>query len=64
MGLIRRIAAISTMINESQLAKGWMKAYVYTLAQHKREIAPIDEPCIEWVRLLKPIFYSLEGREK
>lgn len=43
----------STMINEPELATEWIKAYVYTLAQRKRDIAPIDEPCLEWVRLLK-----------
>ena len=42
----------STMISELELAKSWIKAYVYTLAQRKREVAPIDEPCLEWVRLL------------
>jgi hypothetical protein len=43
----------STMISESELAKAWITAYVYTLAQRKREVAPIDEPCLEWVKLLK-----------
>lgn len=43
----------STIISESELAKAWLKAYVYTLAQRKREVAPIDEPCIEWVKLLR-----------
>jgi len=42
----------SSMIDESQLARAWIKAYVYTLAQRKRDVAPIDEPCLEWVRLL------------
>lgn len=40
------------MITESELAKSWIKAYVDTLAQRKREVAPVDEPCLEWVLLL------------
>ena len=42
----------SKMVNEETLAKSWLKAYAYTLAQKRREIAPIDEPCMEWVKLL------------
>lgn len=41
------------MITESDLAKSWIKAYVDTLAQRKREVAPVDEPCLEWVLLLQ-----------
>jgi len=43
----------SSLIKESELSKQWITAYVLTLAQRKREIAPVDEPCLEWVRLLK-----------
>lgn len=43
----------SSMIDEPQLAKAWIQAYIYTLAQRKRDVAPIDEPCHEWVRLLR-----------
>ena len=32
----------SKMVNEETLAKSWLKAYAYTLAQKRREIAPID----------------------
>ncbi len=42
----------SKMVNEEALAKSWLKSYAYTLAQKKRKIAPIDEPCMEWVKLL------------
>lgn len=42
----------SKMVNEEDLAKSWLKSYAYTLAQKKRKIAPIDEPCMEWVKLL------------
>ncbi len=37
----------SKMANEEALAKSWLKSYAYTLAQKKRIIAPIDEPCME-----------------
>ena len=40
------------MIDEDTLAKSWLKAYVYTPALKKRAIAPIDESCMEWVKLL------------
>ena len=43
----------SKMVEESQLAKSWIESYVYTLAQRKRDVAPIDEPCIGWVQILK-----------
>jgi hypothetical protein len=42
----------SSMIDERTLSREWIKAYVLTLAQCKRDIAPIDEPCMEWIRLL------------
>jgi len=42
----------STMIDERRLSQEWIRAYVLTLAQRKRSIAPIDEPCMEWIRLL------------
>ncbi len=42
----------SKMVNEESLARSWLKSYAYTLAQKKRKIAPIDEPCMEWVKLL------------
>ena len=48
----------SKMIDEDTLAKHWLKAYAYTLALKKREIAPIDEPCMEWVKLLISVLRS------
>lgn len=42
----------STLIDEKRLSQEWIKAYVLTLAQRKRLIAPIDEPCMEWIQLL------------
>lgn len=43
----------STMINEELLSQEWIRAYVLTLAQRKRSIAPIDEPCLKWIQLLR-----------
>ena len=43
----------SSIIDEINLSRNWIKAYVLTLAQRKRSIAPVDEPCMEWIRLLK-----------
>lgn len=30
----------------------WLEAYTESLAQERRNIAPIDEPCFEWLKLL------------
>lgn len=38
---------------ESDLFHAWLLAYAESLAQKRREIAPIDEPCIDWVLELK-----------
>ncbi|NLF60723.1 MAG: hypothetical protein GX574_06180 [Lentisphaerae bacterium] len=43
------------MITESDLASRWLEAYTLSLAQRKRKIAPIDEPCIGWLKLLNDI---------
>lgn len=42
----------SSLIDEKRLSQEWIKAYILTLSQRKRSIAPIDEPCIEWIKLL------------
>jgi hypothetical protein len=42
--------------SEIDLSSAWLTAYVESLAQKRREIAPIDEPCIEWVLELKAKF--------
>ena len=46
-------AAIEIGIDESQLASHWVTAYTGSLAQRRREYAPIDEPCYEWLAELK-----------
>lgn len=43
------------LISGSELSKKWLIAYSETLAQRRRTIAPIDEPCLEWVRILTGI---------
>ncbi len=40
----------SGLINEAELASEWVRAYVESLAQRRREIAPIDEPCESWLK--------------
>lgn len=32
------------------LAEPWLRAYFESIAQLRRHIAPIDEPCLEWVK--------------
>lgn len=39
-------------LNRLQLAKNWLVAYAECIAQKRRHIAPIDEPCIDWVNEL------------
>ena len=47
-------------ISEKELAQRWIKAYVESLAQRRTEMAPIDEPCYQWLEVLKSIFQSLK----
>ncbi|PZO56048.1 MAG: hypothetical protein DCF15_09700 [Phormidesmis priestleyi] len=32
-----------------ELSVAWITAYTESLAQQRREIAPIDEPCYQWL---------------
>lgn len=34
---------------EQELASTWLIAYTESLAQQRRDIAPIDEPCYQWL---------------
>lgn len=45
----------SITIDESILAKSWLRAYTESLAQLRRNIAPIDEPCFIWVKKLETL---------
>ena len=44
-----------SLITETELAIAWITAYTESLAQRRREIAPIDEPCHQWLTSLKAI---------
>lgn len=37
----------------ADVAKHWLRAYAESLAQRRRSIAPIDEPCQRWVETLQ-----------
>ena len=40
-------------VNEADLSKSWITAYLESIAQLRREIAPIDEPCYRWLDSLR-----------
>lgn len=42
-------ALIEETASEQELAVAWIIAYIESLAQRRREIAPIDEPCYQWL---------------
>ncbi len=42
-------------VREDELASAWLTAYTESLAQRRRNIAPIDEPCYQWLVTLKVI---------
>ncbi len=44
---------------DQELATGWLTAYTESLAQCRREIAPIDEPCYQWLLTLNEILEAL-----
>lgn len=50
---------ISKRITEEQLAQKWILSYTLSIAQRKRDIAPIDEPCSAWLQLLKDILNNM-----
>lgn len=43
-------------MDPSSVAQEWLIAYTESIAQLRREKAPIDEPCEEWLKTLKPLF--------
>lgn len=45
-------------ISSLRFAKLWLKAYTESIAQKRREIAPIDEPCYAWLETLNDLFKS------
>lgn len=40
------------LVDEETLAQDWISTYCEYLAQKRREQAPIDEPCLQWVESL------------
>ena len=45
-------------VTEQELASAWITAYTESLAQKRRNIAPIDEPCYHWLTSLKVILQN------
>ena len=43
------------VVTEKELARAWITAYTESIAQRRRDIAPIDEPCHQWLTSLKEI---------
>ena len=43
------------IVTEKELARAWLTAYTESLAQRRRDMAPIDEPCHQWLTTLKGI---------
>lgn len=48
----------NNIVTEQELAKAWITAYTESLAQHRQEIAPIDEPCYQWLSTLNLILQT------
>lgn len=40
----------SGLVKADELARSWGMAYIESLAQKRRHVAPIDEPCESWLR--------------
>lgn len=48
------------LFTENELAEAWIVAYVESLAQRRLSVAPIDEPCAHWLKLLRQLMQELE----
>lgn len=46
-------------IKSSDIASAWLIAYTESLAQKRRDLAPIDEPCQLWISDLLTLYKSL-----
>ena len=42
-------------MSEQELAVSWITAYTESLAQRRRDMAPIDEPCYQWLLKLDTV---------
>jgi hypothetical protein len=49
-----RVDAVG-LATEAEAARGWLAAYAESIGQMRRDIAPIDEPCEDWVTELTAI---------
>lgn len=48
------------LLNSTQpIARGWLTAYLESLGQLRREMAPIDEPCYEWLKTLNALLSEI-----
>jgi hypothetical protein len=48
-------SSLCETVSEQELAVGWITAYTESLAQRRRDIAPIDEPCYQWLLKLDTV---------
>lgn len=53
--------AIDSGITEVDLSQHWVKAYAESLGQRRRNKAPIDEPCFEWLKSLRELLSQSAG---
>ncbi|OYD87360.1 hypothetical protein CDG77_29800 [Nostoc sp. 'Peltigera membranacea cyanobiont' 213] len=49
---------IEEVATEQELASAWLITYTESLAQQRRDIAPIDEPCYQWLLKLNETLIS------
>jgi hypothetical protein len=49
-------------ITESELSLKWATYFIDCIAQRRREVAPIDEPCDNWVKELIKLIDELKSR--
>jgi hypothetical protein len=50
------------LVTEKQLASAWLIAYTESLSQKRRDLAPIDEPCQQWLTNLHKILTTLTNK--
>ena len=51
-------AVEDSTVTQQELAKAWITAYIESLAQQRQDIAPIDEPCYQWLSTLNSILQT------
>lgn len=51
----RLAEAKSQGVDKTQALRGWVIAYAESLAQMRSDIAPIDEPCFQWIKTLREL---------